>query len=274
MRIAAVFLTLLLSANLQIFGQNAIVEAEKAFAAKAASDGSKAAFLAYLSDDSIIFQPDRTNGKEFWQKAKGSESLLSWFPVYADISANGTIGYTTGPWELRPKKDSEPTAFGDYITIWEKRGDSYKAVVDIGVSHDKQNVSKPETVASPTADPKAAENKGYAGDAATAFYEMLGHGQTRQAYKKFADENIRLYRDGSLPALGKKDATDLAGKANLKITKRISFYGTGDLAYVTNRYEVVNGKDVIEKGNFLQIWKFTGGKWKIVVDVFAALPKE
>ncbi len=260
----------------QVLGQGAakpIIDAEHAFAEKAAKDGSKEAFLEYLSDDSIIFQPDRTNGKEFWEKAKPSDSLLSWFPVYADISTNGTIGYTTGPWEFRPKKDGEPTAFGDYITIWEKRGDEFKAVVDIGVSHDRQNISRPENVASPKLDPKAAENKGYAGDAATAFYELLGLGQTEKAYKQFADNDIRLYRDASQPAIGKKDAVKLAGRSKLKITKRISFYGTSDLAYVTNRYEIVNGKDITESGNFLQIWKFTGGKWKIVVDVFSALPK-
>lgn len=250
-----------------------MLDAEQAFAEMAKKDGSKTAFLAYLSEDSLIFQPDRTNGREFWEKAKPSESLLSWFPVYADISVNGTIGYTTGPWEYRPKKDAEPVAFGDFITIWEMRGEDYKAVVDIGISHDKANISRPENVASPPADPKAAENKGYAGDAATAFYEMLGLGFTAKAYKQFADDNIRLYRDGVQPALGKKAAVSLAGKSKLKITKRISFYGTSDLAYVTNRYEIINGKVITETGNFLQIWKFTGGKWKIVVDVFAALPK-
>jgi hypothetical protein len=276
MRSALIFASILLMFTSFIYAQDSVrnmVDTELAFAAKAAKDGSKAAFIEYLSDDSIIFQPDRTNGKEFWEKAKASDSMLSWFPVYADISANGTVGYTTGPWEFRQKKDDEPVAFGDFITIWEKRGENYKAVVDIGVSHEKSGVTNSGNVASPQIDPKAAENKGYAGDAATAFYELLGLGMTEKAYKQFADDDIRLYRDGNQPAIGKKDAVKLAGKSKLKITKRISFYGTSDLAYVTNRYEIIKDKAATETGNFLQIWKFSGGKWKIVVDVFAALPK-
>jgi hypothetical protein len=271
---AAFILLVTLLAGSMAFGQRApveaIIQAETAFAEKAEKDGVKAAFLANLSDDSIIFQPDRTNGKEYWENAKTPDFVLSWFPVYADASANGTIGYTTGPWEFRPRKDGEPTAFGDYITVWEKRGGDYKAVVDIGVSHERATVSKTTAVAE--SDAKAADNKSYAGDAATAFYELLGRGFNKKAYKEFAAEDIRLFRDGNLPAIGKRSALKLIRKGKMKITKRLAFYGTADLAYVTNRYEYEE-KGISEKGNFLQIWKYRGGKWKIVIDVFISLPK-
>lgn len=249
-----------------------IVEAERAFAAMAEKNGVKAAFLANLSDDSIIFQPDRTNGKQYWENAKIPEFYLSWFPIYADASANGTVGYTTGPWEFRSEKGSEPTAFGDYVTVWEKRGDVYKAVVDIGIGHAHSAASDPGNVKIAVSDAKAADSKSYAGDAATAFYELIGRGMNKKAYKDFAAEDIRLFRDGKPPAVGKKAALELVGKGKLKITKRISFYGTGDLAYVTNRYQYQDG-DVSETGNFLQIWKYRDGKWKIVIDVFVPLPR-
>lgn len=274
MKIVLIFLCILASAfcvSAQTAVEN-IVEAERAFAAMAEKDGVKTAFLSNLSDDAVIFQPDRTNGKEYWENAKIPEFQLYWFPVYADASANGMVGYTTGPWEFRREKGGDTEAFGDYVTVWEKRGDVYKAVVDIGVGHARPSASDPAKALIATSDPKAAESKSYAGDAATAFYELIGRGMNKKAYKDFAADDIRLFRDGNFPAIGKKAALDLIGKGKLKITKRISFYGTGDLAYVTNRYEYQND-GISETGNFLQIWKYRGGKWKIVIDVFVPLPK-
>jgi len=94
----------------------------------------------------------------------------------------------------------------------------------------------------------------------------------KKAYKDFAADDIRLFRDANVPAVGRKAALGLIGKGKLKITKRISFYGTGDLAYVTNRYEYQDD-GISETGNFLQIWKYRDGKWKIVIDVFVPLPR-
>ena len=45
-----------------------------------------------------------------------------------------------------------------------------------------------------------------------------------------------------------------------------------DLAYLSNAYTLFDkaGKEV-EKGNFLQIWKFRKGSWRIVLDLFTGL---
>ena len=116
-----------------------LVDAEHAFAKLAEEKGTKAAFLANLTDDALVFVPEKINAKEFWTARAASASLLSWAPNYADISANGIMGYTTGNWEFRPKgKGDTPTAFGDFITVWVRQPDgSYKWVIDIGVGHAK-----------------------------------------------------------------------------------------------------------------------------------------
>src|SRR6266568_7354307 len=117
----------------------AIVEAERAFAKAAATKGTRDAFLEFLADDGIIFQPGPVNGKKFWTERPSRKSLLSWEPVFADVSRAGDLGYTTGPWEFRPNgPDDQPVAFGQYFTIWKKQRDgSWKAVLDRGVSSDK-----------------------------------------------------------------------------------------------------------------------------------------
>src|SRR2546426_10798537 len=115
----------------------AIVEAERAFARGAAAKGTRDAFLEFLADDGIIFQPGPVNGKQFWQARTPRKGLLSWEPIFADVSLAGDMGYTTGPYEFRPNgAGDKPTAFGQYFTIWKKQTDgSWKVALDRGTSN-------------------------------------------------------------------------------------------------------------------------------------------
>src|SRR5947199_1746096 len=115
----------------------AIVEAERAFARAAATKGTRDAFLEFLADDGLIFQPGPVNGKQFWQARAPRKGLLSWEPVFADVSLAGDLGYTTGPYEFRPNgADDKPIAFGQYFTIWKKQTDgSWKVALDRGTSN-------------------------------------------------------------------------------------------------------------------------------------------
>lgn len=251
-----------------------LVDTENAFAAAAAEKGTKAAFLEYLSDDGIVFNPQRANGKQVWTARKESPSLLSWYPVFADISGNGLIGYTTGPWEYRPKgKDDAPVAFGHYMTIWQKQPDGkFRAVLDFGISHDKapNNETKLTSVLSMTN--KDPNTKSSAGDTATRFFEAVTSAGATKAYREFAADNIRLMRAGELPVVGKKAAlAKISGiKASLSIAKRMSFFGSDDIAYTTNTYSLSDSGKQVENGNFVQIWKYLGGRWLIVMDIFVS----
>src|SRR5256712_13649990 len=94
-----------------------LVEMEHAFAKTAATKGTRDAFLEFLADDGIIFQPGPVNGKQFWQARTPRKGLLSWEPIFADVSLAGDMGYTTGPYEFRPHgAGDKPTAFGQSVT--------------------------------------------------------------------------------------------------------------------------------------------------------------
>src|SRR4051794_32833163 len=125
--------------NLRNQNRRALVEMEHAFAKAAAAKGTRDAFIEFLADDGIIFQPGPVNGKKFWTERQPRKGLLSWEPVFADVSRAGDLGYTTGPWEFRPNgPDDQPAAFGQYFTIWKKQsGGDWKAVLDRGVSTEK-----------------------------------------------------------------------------------------------------------------------------------------
>ena len=120
-----------------------LVETEQTFAKTAADKNTKAAFLEFLADDGIVFNPTEANGKLVWKARPESPALLAWNPAWADISSDGKLGYTTGGWEFRPKgKTDKPAGFGEYVTLWQKQGDgSYKAVLDIGINHPSNSFS-------------------------------------------------------------------------------------------------------------------------------------
>lgn len=277
MALRIILLSLIISAS--VFGQadlQNMVAAEHAFAAMAAEKGTRAAFLANMSDDAVIFNPDRSNAKEFWTARKDSPSLLSWAPNYADISSNGILGFTTGNWEFRAKgKTDEASAFGEFITVWVRQPDSkYMWVVDIGVGHSKPDKFSTDWSTSSEKRKEGDVNAANAADNANGFYAILAKDGLKKAFSEYAAEDIRLYREDSPPILGKKAAITLLGKEKgiFSMAKRSTFFGSADIAYNLNTYvRTVDGK-VVEKGNTMQIWKSIGGKWRIVLDIFKPVP--
>src|SRR5262245_50726039 len=66
---------------------DSVVAAEKAFAQRAAEKGTRDAFLTFLADDALVFEPDPVNGKEAWKARQPPPgSLLSWYPVHSEVS--------------------------------------------------------------------------------------------------------------------------------------------------------------------------------------------
>ena len=252
-----------------------LVQTERAFAALAAEKGTRAAFLENMSDDAVLFLPDKTNGRSYWQSRGESQGLLSWSPNYADVSSNGIIGYTTGNWEYRAKgKDDVPAAYGEFVTIWQRGPDGrYRFNVDMGIGHEKPTRYSTELVP-PSYPPSANDKNSSAADTANSFFEIVRQAGLGKAYQTFAAKNIRSFREGNLPMIGRDKLLSFIRKSNTRttLTKRTVFFGSADLAYVTNSYSQVKQDKSIEKGNFMQIWKFIDGRWQIVLDLFKPVP--
>jgi hypothetical protein len=92
-----------------------------------------------------------------------------------------------------------------------------------------------------------------------------------------AADEIRVYRDGSFPAVGKNAAgAMLKAKAG-----KMSFESMGgdvsnstDLAYSYGKYSGTH-EGSAEAGHFFQIWQTdAAGSWKLVLDWQQALPPE
>src|SRR5262245_66424460 len=87
---------------------NSLVETERAFARLSIAKGTRDAFLANLSDASILFRPQAVLGKAWTEKSPASTSQLSWEPAFADLATTADLGYTTGPWELHRSPEEPP----------------------------------------------------------------------------------------------------------------------------------------------------------------------
>jgi hypothetical protein len=253
-----------------------LVATERAFAALAAEKGTKAAFLENIASDGVLFLPDKVNGRTYWNARGESTGLLSWAPNFADISSNGIMGYTTGNWEYRTKgKGDEPSGFGEFVTIWLRQpSGQYKFVVDIGVAHPRP-VRYSEALEDPAARSAAnGKTPASAADSANGFYQMVTAQGPVRAYSVYADANVRFFRENEMPGKGKSDLIKRVkkDKGKLMIPKRSVFFETADLAYVTNTYTLTGADGRVEKGNFMQVWKWQDEKWKIVLDIFKPVP--
>lgn len=277
MRLNVLFLAFL--TVIPVFAQSdldKLVATEKAFAKTALDKGTRSAFLEFMSPDAVLFSPDKALAKPFWTARPESPAALIWAPNFADVSSNGILGYTTGNWEYRAKgRDDVPGAFGNFVTVWVRQpSGQYRWVVDIGVTHGKPEKYS-EDFTQPRAD-KGNPSNVSAADSANRFFEMAAKLGIQKAYSIFADNDVRFFRENDFPAGGRGSLLDRVKKYKGTFTfpKRSMFFETADLAYVNNSYTFTPENGPVETGNFLQIWKFVDGKWKIVLDIFKPVPQK
>ncbi len=122
--------------------EDALIAADKAFNEMAQKDGIAKAFEAYAAPDARQFNGDEkpmtgpSAIKSLMEASYPPGSTLSWAPVEAVSSVDGTMGFTHGRWTFVTPKDEKGQTHsltGSYATVWQKQPDgAYKFTVDIG----------------------------------------------------------------------------------------------------------------------------------------------
>jgi ketosteroid isomerase-like protein len=188
----------------------AMVDADRSLSSYAVEKGTKAAYLRYLGDDGVIFKPEATNGKDWWNLQKEEPpTVLKRTMEHADIASNGLLGYTTGVWEETPKKQGGPARqIGQYITVWSKKPDGkFYAIIDVMTKYDEAAppVGNPMLV---TTYPKDINKRRWsAADPSMKFLRMgMDRGGLGNAFDEWASEDIRLIIEENPPIYGKKNA--------------------------------------------------------------------
>jgi len=242
-----------------------MVEAERKFYQTGQEKGTRAAFLEFLADDGIVFRPGPVDGKDLWSKRPETGLDLVWEPNFAAIARSGDFGYDSGPSKWRANKTEKKfTGFGHFVSIWKKQKDSsWKVVLDCGIENGGSDAKPPLQLVLPKNAPKGTAQSFK--DAQTAFIATAKFDFTK-AFRQFGSDEVRLYRNGSFPTIGKKDGAELLGPEQAGLTLEVmggETSSTADLAYHYGKYS--DGRTA--GGYFLQIWQTdSAGAWKLVLD--------
>jgi ketosteroid isomerase-like protein len=260
-----------------------MVDSEKKFYRTAEESGTRVAFLTFLADDGIVFRPGPVNGKEVWTKRPATGLDLVWEPTFAAIARSGDFGYTTGPAKWRASKQEEKfLGYGQFISIWKKQKDgSWKVALDCGIENQEPTgtpaalrVFVPDdSQPVKTAD---ARHKALPLPEAHAKFVAAAKTNSTDAVLEAAAEELRVYREGNLPAIGKSAAAALLGAKGGKVSFEQmggDMSRTADLAYSYGKYNLQRSEGS-KAGHFFQIWQTDPtGMWKLVVDWQQPLPK-
>ena len=120
-------------------GLDAILAADRAFAALCFEKGAAKAFATYAADDAISFGSAwaPVMGPSAIAALVGNTGTLEWAPEGGKMAASGDLGYTWGRWKSTPaaaKPGEIPKPLhGKYVTIWQKQADGrWKFTLDTG----------------------------------------------------------------------------------------------------------------------------------------------
>lgn len=289
-----------------------MVDTELAFARMAKEQGIRPAFMAFIADDGILFRPTAVKGKQWMIEhplpPTDKRPVLSWYPTFAHITFQGNLGYTTGPWEYKADiHDAAPVAWGNFLTVWRRQPDgSWKFAIDLGISN-----PKPEQAATPWQLPdKYHEGYGNVGGVGPApdprkdaevskkeaaallarereFSAASVSRGTQQAFAEYAALEVRMFRNGQQPILGKANAVAAILEGSIVWTWEPAFADVSrshDLGYTYGTYKITSrdptsNAEKVETGNYYRIWEKRSDNitqpvaWRVVADLLDPLPE-
>lgn len=260
-----------------------LVAAEEAFAQASAVQGMRAAFLAFLDEEAVLFRPVPVNGPDWMRAQPDVPGVLRWTPAFADIAGSGDLGYTTGPWIFTPHDTTAEAAYGHYATVWQRQPDgSWRVMMDMGNRHGAVPltagaVARPRLEGfgeAPPADVEAARDALLEADRACAT-AALAEGLAA-AYRAHAAASVRFYPQRAMPLEGLPAvAAYLEAHADEESWAPL-FAGVsraGDLGYTYGRGEARDARGGVAAYGYLHLWRRdAGGAWRLVLHVSAPIP--
>lgn len=251
-----------------------LASAETAFAAHSVREDMRAAFLAAFADDGVFVRKGWTIARAHLAGQSAPAIVLDWRAQYVEVAASGEIGLSTGPWKITSKANpAAPPAFGQFVSVWRREpGQPWKVAVDLGIGHPQPALwDRPlETVAVQGEAPR-----GVAGiRSAEERFAAEARASLRAAYAKHGSAELRFYRDGSPPALGKAAAMTAGTMTDADwvwTVERIETSRANDFGYARGSY-AARAAPATPAGHFLRVWRVEAGEWRIALDVTSPAP--
>lgn len=258
---------------------SSLAEAERSYAKLALERDFRSASLQVFADDALIFAPSPRSGKKYWKKETEIPFLI-WRPIFASIARSADLGYTTGPWEYKKSRDDErPRAFGSFITIWKRQADGgWRVALDVGTEHPqpKEPAGEVETFVPDFPIARLDSVRQRLQDAEKNFPDSLAQ-DAGAAVLAQAGDDIRVYRRGAVPAVGKTAAKLLLSSDQEKQIRKRAGGGlsrSADLAYEYGEYSSEHA-NITEHGIYLSIWQLDrSSEWRLMLDLQKKAPPE
>lgn len=118
-----------------------LIKTEQDFYNATQERGWGQAFIDFADNNSTLLRQDQfpiIGKSDILKLFNGKESNvlpIKWNPIKAEVSNDGSLGYTWGNWTytVKDKNGKENITYGNYVTIWKKQLDGkWKFVLDGG----------------------------------------------------------------------------------------------------------------------------------------------
>jgi ketosteroid isomerase-like protein len=265
-----------------IAAARALADADVAFAQQAGG-GMKEALLATLADDAVLFHPRPVGGRAWAAASTFPSGQYTWAPAWAAVSADGTLGVTTGPIAFHSAAPDSSTT-GQYVTVWSRAAATapWKALLQLTVPG-PQAAEVTFTPHQPTGDGRPRGGPG-AVEASRATLFIADRGLTAAAradgqaaaVARVALPDIHLLRSNAFPFVGVDSVrTVLAARdSSAKFASQIAdlrMARSGDFGVAYGAYERSNAAGALtESGNYVRVWeRQPDGGWRILLDASA-----
>ena len=261
-----------------------VVEAERAFAASVRANGVRAGFLEWLSPTGVVFRPGPVIGATFFQRQPaGWNGLLDWRPAHAAISADGKLGWSTGPWSWRrDSTQKQADGNGEYMSLWRRMADgSWKVALDGGISHpargagtDEVKYAAPVVAPGLGSRPLAARKSLYQADA--TFARLAASEGVPAALKHYATDDVIALREGLPRQYGRTAAlAALTGReSRVQIVSTAQYIaGSGDMGYTYGSW-VTGTASAPDSSWYVHVWhRGPAATWRLAVELVMPVPK-
>ena len=269
---------------------DSLIASERAFAALSLAKGMKEAFLTYLAEGSVVFQPRAVDGRKAWEARPASAATLKWEAALAAVSSAGDLGYTTGPWEYHPPADTAGTPappesyrYGQFNTVWKRdKHVGWRVLADIGVTHPnpgRKGVGSGEFSTGPALKIRTMKTgrPDIPGEDQQLSKAMRSAGP-REALAAHGASDLRVNSEGRFPSLGLEAVQavfDTLGGFYEYRTEGSAIARSGDLGYsygLAEHFLSAKGAPA-DTAVYLHVWRQEGRFWRLVLAVINPLTR-